>query len=674
MFAARSYKNYGVSSVTDPFFRNTSLLLHGDGTNGAQNNTFLDSSSNNFTITRNGTPTQGSFTPYGNLWSNSFDGTGDYLTAPDNNNFSFGTGDFTVECWIYLNAINRVNGIWTNGPATTGAFGFYVLSNNKLEVSYYFGATLQGSTSLTSATWYHVAVTRSSNTTRLFLNGIQEAINTSVFNNTTNKCSVGNSFTNQSDSLNGYISNLRIVKGTAVYTSTFTPPTSPLTAIAGTSLLTCQSNRFRDNSSNNFALTVNGNVSVSTEAPFNPTSEYSITTDGGSGYFPGVNSNYLSVPSNAGFNFSSGTFTVECFVNFTNLSVSSQKIAGNYNSSTTGWSFGVDLNKLYFNSSGDGSDIIGTTSLVINTWYHVAVSGSAGSYKLFLNGVQDGSTYTGATSLAGGNLGIGAIGDRSGFIGTVPVNGYISNLRITNGRACYTSNFTPPTSPVTLTSNGGATPSTAPTSSQVSLLCDFTNAGIFDNTKKNNLVTVGNAQISTSVKKYGTGSMYFDGTGDYLESPISSLWSFPANTTFTFECWINTPQKSDETNCILSIYNTTKNDQFVVRTRAGKLEVYTNNGAPSNSVGTIPVNTWTHIAVSGTLPNLKAFINGQEYNITLNSSFTVGGAKCVVGGMLVSDSTKFYYYIGYIDDLRITKGVARYTANFTPPTQAFPNL
>ena len=53
---------------SDPNFENVVLLLHGDGTNGGQNNTFVDSSTNNFSITRNGNTTQGSLSPYGNLW------------------------------------------------------------------------------------------------------------------------------------------------------------------------------------------------------------------------------------------------------------------------------------------------------------------------------------------------------------------------------------------------------------------------------------------------------------------------------------------------------------------------------------------------------------------------------------------------------------------------------
>ena len=74
-----------VSVEPDPYFEYTTLLLPGNGTNGAQNNTFLDSSTNNFTITRNGNTTQGTFSPFSQTgWGNYFDGTGDYLTATNN--------------------------------------------------------------------------------------------------------------------------------------------------------------------------------------------------------------------------------------------------------------------------------------------------------------------------------------------------------------------------------------------------------------------------------------------------------------------------------------------------------------------------------------------------------------------------------------------------------------
>ena len=89
----------------DPYFNQTVLLLHGDGSNGAQNNTFLDSSTNNFTITRNGNTTQGTFSPFSTQaggWSNYFDGSGDYLTVADNTALDVEASDFTVEFFVYL--------------------------------------------------------------------------------------------------------------------------------------------------------------------------------------------------------------------------------------------------------------------------------------------------------------------------------------------------------------------------------------------------------------------------------------------------------------------------------------------------------------------------------------------------------------------------------------------
>uniref|UniRef100_UPI0037BE58A4 hypothetical protein n=1 Tax=Flavobacterium sp. TaxID=239 RepID=UPI0037BE58A4 len=105
-------------AVSDPNFENVSLLLQGDGTNGAQNNTFLDSSTNNFTITRNGNTTQGTFSPYGDLWSNYFDGNGDILSLTANANLNISTGNFTIEGWINPDSVN--NGTVT--CITNGAF------------------------------------------------------------------------------------------------------------------------------------------------------------------------------------------------------------------------------------------------------------------------------------------------------------------------------------------------------------------------------------------------------------------------------------------------------------------------------------------------------------------------------------------------------------------------
>ena len=435
-----------------------------------------------------------------------------------------------------------------------------------------------------------------------------------------------------------------------------------------------QNNTFLDSSTNNFTITRNGTPTQGSLSPFSLNGEYSITANGGSGYFPGVNSNYLSVPSNAAFNFTSGTFTVECWCMTTDASAI-QTTLTNYNSGSTGWVIQIYLNKFIAIFSGDTVDIQGTTTVLPNVWYHVAISGSAGSYKLFVNGVQEGSTYTGATSLAGGNLGIGALGDRIGFVGIYPMVGYISNARIVNGRACYTSNFTPPTSPVTLTLNGGATPSTAPTSGQVSLLCNFTNAGIFDNAAKNNLLTVGTARVSTAEKKFGTGSMLFNGSTDYL-STINKQNLSLGSGNFTIECWVY----ANSIGLFNGVFAQWPNDggsvnnSFVLESVASNMRFYWCAGSTAfgpATLGTITTGSWIHYAICRSGNTLYPFKNGiLGTTVSITQTLNSPTSNITVGGLVAGSG----YWDGYIDDLRITKGVARYTANFTPPTQAFPNL
>ena len=259
-----------VEVSTDTHFKNTTLLLTGDATNGAQNNTFLDSSANNFTITRNGNATQGSFSPFSQTgWSNHFDGSGDYLTYTYGSEVAFGTGDFTVEWWQY--STDTSSGI-LQGDSGAG-WGATILSG-----TFYWQSVVNVTNKLSASvsayltdSWNHWAVVRSSGTLRLYINGAQIASvsDTTNYSDSSGTMNIGYYPANGNYIL-GYLSNLRIVKGTAVYTSAFTPSTAPLTAISGTSLLTCQSNRFVDNSASPKTITVNGNTSVQAFSPFAP--------------------------------------------------------------------------------------------------------------------------------------------------------------------------------------------------------------------------------------------------------------------------------------------------------------------------------------------------------------------------------------------------------------------
>jgi hypothetical protein len=194
------------------------------------------------------------------------------------------------------------------------------------------------------------------------------------------------------------------------------------------------STTFTDNSPSPKTVTSNNGAAISTvQSKFG----------GASGFFDGTN-DYVSIPNNNQFKFSSGTFTVELWAYFSSVAAE-QTLVGTYQNSTTGLLIELYLGKICVLFSGDGPDITGTTTILTNTWYHVAVSGTAGSYKMFINGTQEGSTYTGATSLAStGALYLGTLVSNGVFY--TYFNGYIDELRITTGIARYTGNFTPQTS------------------------------------------------------------------------------------------------------------------------------------------------------------------------------------------------------------------------------------
>ena len=213
-----------------------------------------------------------------------FDGTGDYLTVPNGTAFQFGMGDFTIECWIKttdgaFDIINQYASGGTNWSWLVVSGSLY-WQNSNAAASLYYIALGSLTSNPTSGAWTHIAITRTSNTLKYWINGTGQS-STQVDNNNyaggASEIRIGAGYYGD---FAGNISNLRVVKGVAVYTGNFTPPTSPLTATqssgtnisaiaAGqTSLLTCnRPTSITDTSTNAFTVTANGNVSANTEPP-----------------------------------------------------------------------------------------------------------------------------------------------------------------------------------------------------------------------------------------------------------------------------------------------------------------------------------------------------------------------------------------------------------------------
>ena len=224
----------------------------------------------------------------------SFNGTSQYITAPNSTALEFGTGDFTVEYWVYFTSTPSAASQFpvSKWAANTGWELYYTGSTNKFAFYALAGTPfLVGTTTPIANSWYHLAVSRAGGTIRLFVNGVQEASvtgDTSNFNDT-NTLYIGKENNTTNIYFNGYISNLRIVKGTAVYASTFAP-IIPLTDISNTSLLlliNSDANKIIDSSSSPITLTNAGGATYSSIVP-------SITT----GNVLVINSEaYISTPS-----------------------------------------------------------------------------------------------------------------------------------------------------------------------------------------------------------------------------------------------------------------------------------------------------------------------------------------------------------------------------------------
>jgi formylglycine-generating enzyme required for sulfatase activity len=428
-------------------YTNTVLLLDGDGSNAGQNNTFLDGSSSNHTITPNGTPLQGNLSPICSGGSVLLNNGGDVLQWPAGNDFAYGTGPFTIEFWV-----NPSQGSGFLYSQTVSGTNYLIITTDPTYLC--FTATTSGGGSgicggsVPNNQWTHCAIVREgtgANQFKMYVNGINVATSTVSmdFNNTTHVPTLGAYTHNFGNLYQGYISDFRIVKGTAVYTSNFTPPTTALTNVSGTSVLLNFQNAKIDDEVRNVNIETLGNAQTSTtQSKFGGSSMY---FDGNGDYVE-----WSDVQNN--LDLGGQNSTLEFWVYPTsnagsNIIISKGGGFANWNL-TDGfiWLVNYDLGNqsinFCFNNGGGagGTTCIGSGTQSENNWYHVAVvTTAANNISFYINGTLSGSATSAISKPASRtNVRIGT--DHSGNFFT----GYIDDLRFNKGTALYTANFTPP--------------------------------------------------------------------------------------------------------------------------------------------------------------------------------------------------------------------------------------
>ena len=632
----------------------TTALITSVGTNNQVNNSFVDSSTNSHTITAAGNVTQTTFSPYRHGgYSTYFDGSGDYLNCSYLVS-NFGTNDFTIEAWVYNTSSGDYNNILdtrSGGTANALVFGINVSGYPY----YYTGTEYASSTTLPLNTWVHLVLARSGSTIKIFQNGVETLSRTDSSNLTgtsTNLITIGRAVQGLGHFF-GYLRDLRIVKGTAVYTSAFTPPTERLTAITNTSLLTCHLPYIADGSTNGHSITVNGNTKTESFSPYEYLT-YSATDNGGSIYFDGSGDYLSSTITGPG----TGDFTYEFWYYPTNSSFSGT--AFNTRSSENSGADGFDLNLTSTSIQATYTNVIwlnaSTSAIKAFSWNHIALVRNSGTVTIYVNGISVGTaSQTSNFSSTSFNL-------FANVLNGTGLSGNVTDFRYAT-TAVYTSNFTPPTTPLTAITN-------------TSLLLNGTNAGIIDKSQSVQTLTLsGDVKSSTTQTKYLSSSMYFDGSGDRISFPGNDMVNISSGD-FTVEGWVH-----PTTSAFIKIFTmfTTTNANYagltfgISRTTSTTITVEcaspsVGGGAAAVSItssGTALNNAWSHIAFTREGNTFTLWVNGaSEGTATFSGSLYWSPPNVYIGS---GNDSAPSYFTGYLSDFRITKGLARYTANFTPP-------
>ena len=195
----------------------------------------------------------------------------------------------------------------------------------------------------------------------------------------------------------------------------------------------------------------------------------------------------------------------------------------------------------------------------------------------------------------------------------------------------------------------------------------------FTDEKSKTWTASGGAQIATAQFRFGGASLRVDGTGDYISTPDHADFDFGSGD-FTVEGWLRADTTSG-TGVVIAKH-ASGTGPFMVYRNGTTLELYaSSNGTTWNLVsaaalGTISTNTWYHWAICRSGTNIRAFLNGVVGSTTgVSTSALVSNSTAVTIGSWSGAALEF---AGYIDDVRITKGVGRYTAAFTRPRRPFP--
>ncbi len=648
-----------------------------------------------------------------------FDGAGDYLSVPDSADWDF-NGDFTIDGWIrwsngFTSGAILGNG-WTTGwmlyyiddGGGTGRFVFYAAGADVCYPS-------AGAISPVANTWYHIAVVRSGTSLKIYFNGTLEA--TSVYGTaitSNNALYVGSDITDGSY-FKGYLDELRISKGIARWTSDFSAslPTSSYVADANTNLLLhVDSSTFTVTGSGNVDYLVvagggggghnraggggAGGMLTGTLAVTAGTKTVTVGA-GGAGTAvadakgsEGQNSVFDSItatgggggqggaPSAIGNGGSGGGSIIHSAAISGGTGVAGPPRQGYNGGSTSGnyvppykGSGGGGAGEAGHNPINDGGDSEGgdgaSSSISGTATYYAGGGGGGGGTTIVSGGLggggSGGSSDTGGSTSGTANTGGGGGGEGGGATGVSGSGGsgivivrYLTDPIGIPTPIIFRSAYAPATDTYTklLLHTDGSNGSTTFTDSE---------------TTPKTVTASGNATQSTAQSKFGGASALFDGTGDYLSLADSADWNFGTGD-YTIDFWAYSTAL-DGLDAPFAIYQDA-NNEFWIHHYSGGWDIGCDSGGANiftlqQGSDTLTYNTWHHYALVRNGTTVTFYQDGTQ----LLQQTGVSGA---VGNYTVAPTIGTYathYWNGYLDEFRVSKGIARWTSNFTSPASAY---
>ena len=669
-------------------------------------------------------------------YSVSFDGSGDYLGVTGTSDVQFGTGAFTAECFVYANSLpgSGVYGIFDTGSAVnSNRFSLVLYPSGKIYID--SNANLLISTHvLTPNTWNHIAFVREgtgSNQAKLYINGVlsnQATINTDFSND---DLLIGKTIDNLG--WNGYISNVRIVKGRAVYTSNFTPPTTTLTNVSNTTLLCCQDSNATTGVvvPNGVSITANGDAAAT-----NSKNPFLYNSNGDFGVNTGTsNTTKITIPhlaadtlyyycsAHSGMGSSINVTTdirkadpyawkcvlalpllgskddVSASINV-NSTTKTTAITGNAEARSDRWD--IYSGAFYFDSTADyiqATPTAGTTLADNTAPYTIEFFFSMNNGRFGDNTYNLMWSTSSGLSIAKWRSGISnkvyfeSEGNQTGW--GVQTQEDIDSIRwyhfaaVRNGNTITTYLDGVPQGTATSTYSASAETwwrvggQNADGSCHAGYIQDFRiYNGVAKYTEDFSRVsttpdvlpdTPSGITGKTNLTKITEGAVSFDGSGDYLSFADSNDWDIGTNP-FTIECFVNIKPSSASYSGIFGMH--TGSTQFQLRiNNVGRLQFLQDfggtrgNESDNDTSGTNLRDNSWH-HVALTRQSDNSWQLYVDGIVEYSGTGMTGNITGINEVALGRRvDTNSYYLDGFISNFRFVSGTALYTSNFTPPTE-----